>query len=109
MHRLVLLISLISTISYGQSTNLLSNLDSTFKPGNAIIENHDYISFFESKQGDVEINLEKLDQQLLNAALHFSINRLRISKNKNELNYDPNLEFLAYTGATFIPLQNLRG
>lgn len=109
MYKFLLAFALISSVGYGQSLKLLSNLDSAYVSGNSIIENHNYISFFESGKGDAQINLNKLNQDLLNAALYFSINRLRITKNKNVLVYNGDLEFLAYNCTKFYPSSKFKG
>ena len=109
MQRVVFILWFISSVAYGQSHKLLSNLDSTYKSGNSIIENHSHTSFFKSGKGDIQIDIENLDQQLLNAALHFSINKLRVKKNKDSLTYDPSLEFLAYNCTKFYTSSKFKG
>lgn len=94
MKYLILLLLPLST--FAQSTRLLNNLDSSYVAKNAIIASFPDSTFYESKKGEKRIDLQKIDQELLNAALYFAINRARKKRNRTELEYVPDLEFAAF-------------
>lgn len=75
---------------------LLDNLDSSYVPGNSIIQNFTDSSYFESGRGKEIIDLQKIDQDLLNAAIFFTVTKVRTKRKKTELKYEADLEFAAY-------------
>lgn len=94
MKYLILLLFPLST--FAQSTRLLNNLDSSYVAKNAIIASFTDSTFYESKKGEKRIDLQKIDQELLNATLYFAINRARKKRNRKELVYVSDLEFAAF-------------
>jgi len=108
MQKALCILLFFGTYANAQSVKLLSSLDSSYVAGNKIIEQNDVLSFFASGMGDVEIEIQKIDQQLLNAALHFSINRLRLARNKSDLQYNKHLDFLAYNCVNFYPASKFK-
>lgn len=96
MQKLLWILLLNVSVSYGQDIRLLSNLDSSFSTGNEYIKSLNDSIYFRSGLGDQVIDVTDIDQELLNAALHFTINRYRQSVRRTELVYSEHLEFLAY-------------
>ena len=97
MNRSLLIFLLLSpVISVSQSTKLLASLDTTYVPNNEYLKEYTVDSFFESGIGDVQIDYDQIDTALFNASLFLTINRERRSRGKEELIYEPYLDFLAY-------------
>lgn len=91
-----LFLLLLPLCTFGQNIRFLDRLDSSYVPGNSLIENYTDSTYFDSGKGDRTIDIDKLDQELLNAALHFAINRARLNRRRLGLAYSHHLEFLAF-------------
>jgi len=85
----------------GQSTRFLQNIDSSYAHENSIILNNTVDSYLNSGLGQVKIDYNNVNQDLFNAAVFFAINKERRSRKKQELTYEPLLEFLAYNCVNF--------
>ncbi|MBL4705902.1 MAG: hypothetical protein JKY54_15355 [Flavobacteriales bacterium] len=80
---------------YGQSRkNFLLGLDSTEKV-NSYIQDHNYASFLKLSELDQKMIVTEMDQDLIDAAVFFLVNKKRKRSGKNELKYCLKLQTVA--------------
>jgi hypothetical protein len=95
-------IIIILTLVFGgglsaQTTRILAGMDTVEHQPNAYIEgNKDWREFFQNGVAGEEMDLLELDQELLNAAVFFTINKYRKKIGRAPLRYSKELDVMAH-------------
>jgi len=93
----------------GQSKVFKSRIDTSFEAKNKYIEAYDYESFFNSGIAEDEFDVTHYDQELLNAAIFFTINEIRAKKSRQLYTYSKDLEEVAYNYVQIKTRRRLEG
>lgn len=92
LHVCWLCLSLFCFAGTAQSKRFLQMVDSVPVEVNPYLTDYNWQSFFRSGAGKATINPDQADLQLLEAAVFFAINRYRVRKHQQELEFHESLQ-----------------